>query len=153
MIKYENGDLLEMAKNGDFDVIGHCANCFCTFGAGIALQIKNKYPEAYIADCKTTSGDLQKLGTISHTEGIAPTIVNLYGQFDFKGRRQGKMDLDYEALKSALTEMKEKFSGKRFGLPKLGSDLAGGDWTVIEAIIQEVFRGEYVTIVNYVPNK
>jgi len=29
--------------------------------------------------------------------------------------------------------------------------LAGGDWEVIERIISEVFAGEYVTIVNYVP--
>lgn len=153
MIRYVDGDLLEMARNKEFDVIGHCANCFCTFGAGIALQIKNQFPEAYIADCNTKAGDLAKLGTISVAENITPNIVNLYGQYDFKGRREGKMDLDYDALKSALTEMKEKYSGKKFGLPKIGSLLAGGDWNVIEAIIQEVFRGEYVTVVNYVPNK
>jgi hypothetical protein len=61
------------------------------------------------------------------------------------------MDLEYDALKSALIQMKEKFSGKRFGMPKIGSGLAGGDWEVIEKIISEVFAGEYVTIVNYVP--
>lgn len=151
MIKYVDGDLLKMFENGDFDVIAHCANCFCTMGAGIALQIKNKYPEAYSADCATTKGDLNKLGTISHTSLSKPVIVNLYGQFDFRGRRVGKMDLDYNALRLALRAMKEKFSGKIFGLPKIGSDLAGGDWTIIEKIIEEEMRGEFVTIVNYVP--
>ena len=29
--------------------------------------------------------------------------------------------------------------------------LAGGDWTIIEKIIEEETRGEYVTIVRYVP--
>ena len=29
--------------------------------------------------------------------------------------------------------------------------LAGGDWTIIEKIIEEEMRGEYVTIVRYVP--
>lgn len=29
--------------------------------------------------------------------------------------------------------------------------LAGGDWNVIERIIEEEMRGEYVTIVRYVP--
>lgn len=61
------------------------------------------------------------------------------------------MDLDYEALRSGLRAMKEKFSGKRIGLPKLGSLLAGGNWSIIEKIIEEEMRGEYVTIVNYVP--
>ena len=149
MITYIDGDLLK--DSDQFDVIAHCANCFCSFGAGIALQIKNKYPEAYIADCATVSGDQTKLGSISFTEGITPTVVNLYGQFDFRGRRKGEMDLDYTALRSALEEMKAKYSGKRFGMPKIGSDLAGGDWNVIERIIEETFRGEYVTIVNWVP--
>ena len=153
MIKYVDGDLLELAKNKEFDVIGHCANCFCTFGAGIALGIKNQYPEAYIADCETISGDLNKLGKISFVETISPIIVNLYGQYDYKGRRQGKIDLDYVALKSSLKLMKDKYSGKKFGLPMIGAGLAGGDWNIIEKIIEEVFRGEYVTVVKYVPTR
>ncbi len=151
MITYVNGDLLKMAEEGNFDVIGQCANCFCTMGSGIAPLIKAKFPEAYAVDCATKKGDEAKLGTISYTENTNPIVVNLYGQFDYTGRRSGKMDLDYVALKSALILMKEKFSKKRFGFPKLGAGLAGGDWTIIEGILQEVFAGEYVTIVNYVP--
>ena len=37
------------------------------------------------------------------------------------------------------------------GLPLIGAGLAGGDWTIIEKIIEEETRGEYVTIVRYVP--
>jgi O-acetyl-ADP-ribose deacetylase (regulator of RNase III) len=140
-----------MARNKEFEVIAHCANCFCTFGAGIALQIKHMFPEAYEADCATVSGDETKLGSLSFSEKNGLTVVNLYGQFDFRGRRSGKMDVDYDAVRSAIREMKEKFTGKTFGLPKLGSDLAGGDWNVIEKIISEEMLGEYVTIVNYVP--
>jgi O-acetyl-ADP-ribose deacetylase (regulator of RNase III) len=135
----------------NFDVIGHCCNCFTTFGAGIAPQIKAKFPDAYAADCATTSGDEFKLGTISYSEATKPIVVNLYGQYDYTGRRSGKMDLDYNALRSALKATKEKFTGKRFGFPMMGAGLAGGDWTIIENIIEEEFRGEYVTIVRYVP--
>ncbi len=149
MIRYVDGDLLKMS--GDFDVIAHCCNCFTTFGAGIAPQIKHKFPEAYEADCETQSGDESKLGTITYTENTTPIVVNLYGQFDYTGRRSGKMDLDYDALRSALKAMREKFTGKTFGLPMIGAGLAGGDWNVIEAIIEEEMRGEYVTIVRYVP--
>jgi O-acetyl-ADP-ribose deacetylase (regulator of RNase III) len=120
-------------------------------GAGIAPQIKHKFPEAYEADCETQSGDESKLGTITYTENTTPIVVNLYGQFDYTGRRSGKMDLDYDALRSALKAMREKFTGKTFGLPMIGAGLAGGDWNVIEAIIEEEMRGEYVTIVRYVP--
>ena len=149
MIRYIDGDLVRDAAN--YEVIAHCCNCFCTMGAGIAPQIKHKFPEAYEADCKTQSGDESKLGTITYTENTTPIVVNLYGQFDYTGRRSGKMDLDYDALRSALKAMREKFTGKTFGLPMIGAGLAGGDWNVIEAIIEEEMRGEYVTIVRYVP--
>lgn len=151
MIKYVDGDLLKLADEDNFDVIAHGCNCFCVMGSGIAPQIKAKYPDAYTADCATTKGDINKLGTISYTEKTKPIVVNIYSQFDTKGRKIGKMDLDYDALRAGLKAMKTKFSGKRFGLPKIGSVLAGGDWTIIEKIIEEEMRGEYVTIVNYVP--
>jgi O-acetyl-ADP-ribose deacetylase (regulator of RNase III) len=151
MIKYVDGDLLKLADEGYFDVIAHGANCFCVMGSGIAPQIKAKYPEAYAVDCETTAGDIKKLGTITYTKNTTPIVVNIYSQYDTKGRRQGKMDLDYDALRSGIKAMKEKFSGKRFGLPQIGAGLAGGDWAIIEKIIEEEMRGEYVTIVNYVP--
>ncbi len=149
MIRYIDGDLVRDAEQ--FDVIGHCCNCFCTMGSGIAPQIKAKFPEAYVVDCATKKGDLNKLGTITYTENTTPIVVNLYGQFDYTGRRRNEMDLDYNALRTAIRSMKEKFSGKRIGLPKLGAGLAGGDWAVIERILQEELAGEYVTIVNYIP--
>lgn len=152
MIKYVDGDLLKLAEEGHFDVIAHGCNCFCTMGAGIAPQIKAKYPDAYTADCATVSGDINKLGTISYAEMPNITVVNIYSQYDTKGRRQGKIDLDYNALRSGIKLMKERYSGKRFGLPLIGAGLAGGDWNIIEKIIEEEMRGEYVTIVRYVPN-
>ena len=149
MIKYIDGDIVR--DSDQFDVIAHGCNCFCTMGAGLAPQIKHKFPEAYDVDCATISGDRNKLGTISHTLHTTPIVVNIYSQYDYKGRRIGKMDLDYSALRSGLKAMREKFTGKKFGLPRIGSDLAGGDWNIIERIIQEELNGEDVTIVNYVP--
>lgn len=149
MIRYIDGDLVRDAEQ--FEVIAQCANCFCTMGSGIAPLIKAKIPEAYAVDCATVKGDLNKLGTISYTLNTKPIVVNLYGQFDYTGRRSGNMDLDYNALRSALKMMRDKFSGKMIGMPKIGAGLAGGDWAIIEQIIEEELRGEYVTIVNYVP--
>lgn len=146
MIKYIDGDLVKDAEL--FDVIAHCCNCFCTMGAGIAPQIKHKFPEAYEADCETIKGDRDKLGTISYTEETTPIVVNLYGQYDYTGRRSGQMDLDYDALRSALREMKIQFSGLLFGLPKIGAGLAGGDWIVIRQIIITELKDEDVTVVK-----
>ena len=149
MIRYIDGDLVKESDN--IDVIDHGCNCFCVMESGIAPQIKAKFPEAYAVDCATIKGDKSKLGTITHTLNTKPVVVNIYSQYDTKGRREGKMDLDYDALRSGLKELKAKFSGKHIGLPMIGSGLAGGSWDIIEQIIEEEMRGEYVTIVRYVP--
>jgi type IV secretory pathway TrbL component len=61
----EKGDLIQKARAGEFDVIVHGCNCFCTMGAGIAKTIKQVFPAAYQADLATTAGDQAKLGTYS----------------------------------------------------------------------------------------
>lgn len=152
MIRYVDGNLLTLADNGDFDVIAHCCNCFCTMGAGIAPQIKMKYPEAYAVDCATPKGDINKLGTLSHTVNqTTPYVVNLYGMYDFRKSYPNEVMVKYDSLRLSIRTMKEKFSGKRFGLPFIGAGLANGDWSIIEKIIEEEMRGEYVTIINYKP--
>jgi len=147
--KFIDGDLVKSAE--DYDVILHGCNCFNTMGAGIALQIKAKFPQAYAVDCQSTSGDKAKLGTISYTTDTTPTVVNCYSQYDFRGRRAGNMDLDYNALKTALQAVKKEFTGKKIGMPRIGAQLAGGDWNVIIRIIEETLEGEDVTIVTYTP--
>jgi len=37
------GDLIELAKEGKFDVIAHGTNCFCTMGSGIAPQMAKAF--------------------------------------------------------------------------------------------------------------
>ena len=148
-IKNIDGDLVRDADQ--YDVILHGCNCFNTMGSGIALQMKTKFPQAYAVDCLTKAGDKSKLGTISYTTDTTPIVVNCYTQYDFKGRRVGIMDCDYNAIKTALQAVKKEFTGKKIGMPKIGSQLAGGDWNVIVRIVEEVLEGEDLTIVTYVP--
>lgn len=146
MIKYVVGDLVRDGEN--YDLIAHGCNCFCSMGAGIAPVVKLKYPEAYEVDCKTARGDKSKLGTLSHTvTQTEPIVANLYTQYSTGGRLVGDMDLDYEALRNSLTLLKQKFSGKRMAFNKIGAGLAGGDWDIIERIINDVLVDEDVTVV------
>lgn len=147
MIKHVIGDIVRDAEQ--FELIMHGCNCFCVMGAGIAPQIKAKFPEAYAADCATTAGDVSKMGTITHTVSTTPIVVNMYTQFDTKGRRSGHRDFDYDAFRKALKEVRAKFSGKMMAMPKIGAGLAGGNWEIIERILEEEMRGEYVTVVTW----
>lgn len=142
-MRVEKGDLVAKAKAGEFDVIVHGCNCFCTMGAGIAKTIKQVFPAAYEADLTTTAGDASKLGTYSQAvaEGNCKPliIVNAYTQYNWRG--PGRL-VDYDAIRQVFRRLKQEHSGKRIGYPAIGAGLAKGDWTVIAAIIEEELAGE-----------
>jgi len=142
--------LLKLAKEGRFDVIVHGCNCFCTMGAGIAKHIKQSFPAAYAADLETRKGNRDKLGActfaIVDISGGSLTVVNAYIQYQFRG---SGVKADYDAIRSCMKWIGEKFPGQRIGLPKIGAGLAGGDWCVIEKIIEEELGSREVTIVEY----
>lgn len=125
------GDLIELAKAGALDVIIHGCNCQCRIGRGIALTIKQQFPEAYAADCQTEIGDRTKLGNLTiadiDRDDFNFTIVNGYTQFHWKG--DGVL-ADYDAIRSVFREAKQQFGGKRIGYPKIGAGLAKGDWAI-----------------------
>ena len=141
------GDLIEMAKNKEFDVIVHGCNCFNTMGAGIALQIKRNFRPAYEADQQTKKGDKKKLGTYTSAEVDGVTIVNAYTQF-----RYSKRDVDsinYFAVRQVMRRICRDFKDKKIGYPKIGAGLAGGDWNLISQIIHEELDGVDHTLVTY----
>lgn len=157
-IKEIDGDLLDFPDG--VNMLVHCANCFHTFGGGIALQIKGRYPEAYAADCETVRGDASKLGDFS--VGVledGKSIINVYGQHGFGEDGSGiSRRLNYEALYKGFEGIRKAILDSDsvdhavVGLPaRIGSDLAGGDWNVVKSMIFSVFEdvGINVRIVNY----
>jgi len=149
MEKYKEieGDLLAMAS--DFDFIGHQCNLYHSFGAGIAKQIKDKFPWAYAADLATPWGDDNKLGTYSIGEAgdDDPVIVNFYCQVGF--RSSDGPATAYEYMRGAFRKFNDQFPESTLGLPLIGAGLAGGDWEVIRGIIRRELKDIYVTVVKY----
>jgi len=135
------GNLIDLAESGEFDVIVHGCNCFCNMGAGIAKEIKRRYPIAYEFDCSTRKGDRSKLGAYTWGKVTSPggqsfIIVNAYTQYAY-GRG---MNVDYDAIRSVFSLLKTYYGTLRIGYPLIGAGLGGGDWKVISGIInQELF--------------
>lgn len=167
-----NGNLITMALDGEFDVIGHCTNAMCLMGAGIAVSMKNIFKcDTYPLEDKSTRGDINKLGQIdwcSHKiENSFPTgdmvhkllpgdgylaVVNMYGQYNYGKNYLNGSDkpLDYEALALCMRKMNFQFSGLRIGLPYvIGCGLAGGDKNIVIDIIKKEFTDCDVTLVDF----
>lgn len=153
MLKHTKGNLLEMAKKGEFDIILHGCNCFNIMGAGIAAQIAVEFPDAKMADDETIKGDPGKLGT--YTLGIAEefAILNCYTQYGTASH--GNQDVfEYNAFERVLSKIINRFGMCNIGLPYIGMGLAGGDKERIIKLI-ELFadkvsaKGGTVTLVEY----
>ena len=145
-MKSINGDLIKLANDGYFGLIVHGCNCFNEMGKGFAGQIKYNYPAAYEADCKTEAGDQNKLGTCSVAIiDDSLIVINAYTQFKYKGRH----NIDYDAVRDVFRTIAEIYPEEKIGIPKIGTGMAGGNWSIIRRIIDEETQGLDITFVNY----
>ncbi len=153
-MQYMIVDLKNDLLKSEVDAIGHCSNCFCIMGGGIAKQIKDKLPEAFVADIHTKVGDKSKFGSFSVGTITQPKIetsikyvYNLYGQY-YYGTDTRK--LNYEAIYTSLELMKIdclRRPIRNIGFPKnMGCTLAGGTWDIVESMIHSVFSGDEFSI-------
>lgn len=147
-MKHREGNLIDLFKDGDFDVIIHGCNCGHNMGSGIAKTIREEFPSAYDADCTSAKWDLDKMGTFTFAEVPQGFIVNAYTQYHWVGK--GVL-CDYEAVDKVFSRVKDVFGnqGRRFGVPAIGAGRAGGDWNVIKGIIESHLGDEDVTFVEF----
>lgn len=167
--KEMDGNLIEMFKKGEFEVIAHGCNCYATMGAGIALTIGKEFPEAKEADenLEIPNG-IKRLGKLSYAEididkktGYDLSLVfNLYSQYnpgpDFriKGFTKALKEMA-KVIKKEFTYInaqgKKEYSGSdvRIGLPLIGCGIAGGDWNEVSEIVKEVLSGFDVTVIHF----
>ena len=157
MVTYKNGDLL---KSG-CKFICHQVNCKGVMGSGIAKQIKETYPEVFNEYKNFCDKGEQKLGSVL----VADRIINFFSQDDDLPR--GVQHTDYQAFKDCCLALRKYLLDEhssflahnlgvtldyarrkylpdvRIGFPcGIGCGLGGGDWEVIDGIINEVFADE-----------
>jgi len=111
MITYHNGDILDSGAS----IITHQVNCQGVMGAGLAKQIRDRYPSVYTRYhdfcCKFIENDSlatdDLLGfsyfTSINNDVDLPFIVNCFAQ---DGYGKDAVQTDYEALKECLNNTK-----------------------------------------------
>jgi len=127
-------------------VVAHQTNCRGVMGAGVALAIREKYPEImpeYQEACLSRNmlGQCQLIATEDERY-----IANLFGQDRFGSGTQ----TDYEALQSAFNSLADLMQTHRLtslSMPyKLGCGLAGGDWNIVFKMLKKAFTGKHLRL-------
>ena len=147
-MKTIKGNLLDFPE--DINCIFHQANTENVMGAGIARQIRERYPEAYEVDVNfhIPQGS-ERLGEytfaqVGQKNGSSKLIYNLYGQQLNKDSIWG-VPTDYfmlkRSLEHALTDRINFFGHYDeaiCGFPKLmGCGLGGGDWQIVQHLVEK----------------
>jgi hypothetical protein len=126
-MKEVKGNILDMTEG----IVCHQTNCRKVEGAGLALAIRNQYPEWY-------KHFLTVDGILGHVDlfAVTPTlwIASLYAQDGYG--RGCRVYTSYPAFDFCLSSLKKEISAK--GMPNkvhfphgIGCGLAGGDWDTI----------------------
>lgn len=165
MINHVKGDLITLAKEGNFDIIAHGCNCFCRQKSGLAPQMVRAFhtnnSDLYSLEDLSFAGNTDKLGTVQGNQWFEPdgtnfTVLNAYTQIKWK-TPDNPRPLSYEALESCMAQifnlavLRYGYSGieSRIGLPWIGCGLAGGDKKRVEFIIKRYLENFPVTIITY----
>jgi O-acetyl-ADP-ribose deacetylase (regulator of RNase III) len=136
----------------DRGLVVHGVNCQGVMGSGVALAIKNKWPNIY-EEFKSYGKGEHLLG-ISHIIRIPERndlyVANCYTQVNYG--RDGKRYASPEAIRKALDGV--FFFAKHYGLhihsPQIGCGLGGLNWDnevkPIYESLMERYDNHYVTI-------
>jgi hypothetical protein len=149
-------------QNGTTVIIPHVCNNINLFGAGFAAQVAEKFP--VVKDNFHLLGKTAKLGQVQHvlvahnkSYGHRLYVSNMIAQNGIKNTKNQR-PINYGALVYCMNDIKNFISQlKKNGevnkvqihAPKFGSGLAGGDWTFIANLIEDIWTNTEVYV--YLP--
>lgn len=145
MIKYVQGDLFDT----EADIIAHGCNAQGVMGSGVAKQVRTLYPAAYLEYRRWHEDYGLELGSVIWCNTKGKHIANCITQ-EYYGR-DGQRYVDYNAIQECMKKIHiYSLAGDELSIamPKIGSALGGGDWTIIEQIINNEFKTKEVLVYN-----
>ena len=143
--KYIKDDIIKT----DIKYIAHGVNCQNVMGSGVAKALYDKYPEVkkrYHEYCENMSvykgvkgADL--LGRVcSTTPSNGRVVFNMFTQ-EYYGY-DGKRYVNYAAIVKGFEKLVESKLCFTLAIPKIGCGLAGGDWDIVEQLINDTVGGK-----------
>lgn len=163
-IIYKTGNLLDAPEV----VIAHCVNCRGGFGSGVAGQIARRWPSVKETYLKKFNEYGWKLGDvqfvfIDSNRKIVKIVDREENPYDFKKivanlamqdnyGNDGGLYVNYLSMYKAFTNLFHRCAAwgiTSIAMPLIGAGLAGGDWTIIESIIEKCLGDRELKIVVY----
>jgi len=156
-INYVFGDATNPQGEGKKLII-HVCNNIGAWGAGFVMALSKKWKEPEAAYRAQKTYTLGEIDLVKVEEDIA--VCNLIGQESITGRNKTATlpPVRYVAIEHAFKtvahdyklaiSLSEKFNFS-VHMPRLGSGLAGGNWKIIETIIEETLCKAGINVTVY----
>lgn len=153
LVKYQIGDALQPIDQGP-KVIAHIVNDATPRwgGRGFAIALKNAWPEIQ-EDFKhwaSTDKSAFKLGAVRFGTRVDDIVVaSMVAQHGYGPAPRPR--IRYAALEECLELLAEfaAHEGRTVHMPKIGSGQAGGNWAVIEELIERIVCAKGVRVFVY----
>lgn len=138
-IRYITGDATNPQTPGN-KIIAHICNDKGRWGAGFVLALSKKWsaPEEYYRELLPEEIQLCMTQLVPVEQDIC--VANMVAQHDTRFSEDGQPPIRYGALRVCLANVNDVAYRTKATLhmPRIGCGLAGGQWSEIEKIIQDV---------------
>ncbi|WP_407569017.1 Appr-1-p processing protein [Deinococcus altitudinis] len=155
-IAYLEADATQPSGEGR-KILVHVCNDIGAWGRGFVLGLSQRFPEperlykAWVAGQEDTPFELGQVQFVAVSPDLS--VANLIGQHDIarKGRQAEAPPVRYEAIREGLARVRNEAQQQRASvhMPRIGAGLAGGDWAVIETIIEEELSAHGLSVTVY----
>lgn len=152
-IEFVEGDLF--ANEYSAQAFAHGCNCIGSMGAGIAVGLRERYPEMYLQyrqRCKAIPREFNLGDVWLWKVEDAPSVFNL-------GTQEGvwRQRASYEAVETALVQMRVLADSEGIqciAIPRIGVGYGGLSWKKVREIVERIYAnwsGRLIVYEKYVP--
>lgn len=153
-IRYEIGDATAPEGDGR-KIIVHVCNDIGGWGAGFVVALSKRWSEperAYRAWFRGGESKGFRLGATQFVQ-VQPDlwVANIIGQRDIKRGPKGAAPIRYDAVREGLASVRQRAVelSASVHMPRIGCGLAGGDWSIVSAIIDEELCAHEINVRVY----
>lgn len=119
----------------DADYVGHGVNIYGIMGAGIAVQVRNKFPEVYeryVEAC--AAGELIPGGCLSVQDPATGVVISNLATQDKPGAN-ARLEWLESSLSGLLEVLSESDGDVKLALPQIASNIGGLEWVDVRELI------------------